>query len=142
MIEPTGTGTRRDMPSSRPFMDASTRLVARAAPVELGTMLTAPARARRRSVCVQVEQVLIVGVGVHRGHQPADDVEGVVEHLDHRHEAVGGARGVGDDQVRVRVELVVVDADDEGGVGVGRGAEMMTRLHRAVKVARRIGPRR
>ena len=32
-IEPVGTGTRSDVPSSLPFIDASTRLVARAAPV-------------------------------------------------------------------------------------------------------------
>jgi len=31
---PTGTGTRSDVPSRRPFIEASTRLVARAAPVE------------------------------------------------------------------------------------------------------------
>ena len=48
---PTGTGTRSDVPSRRPFMEASTRLVARAAPVAVGTMLIAAARARRRSLC-------------------------------------------------------------------------------------------
>jgi hypothetical protein len=48
---PTGTGTRSDVPSSRPFIDSRTRLVARAAPVEAGTMLIAAARARRRSLC-------------------------------------------------------------------------------------------
>jgi len=31
----------------------------------------------------QVEQVLVVGVGVHGGHETADDVELVVDHLDH-----------------------------------------------------------
>ena len=50
VIEPTGNGTRSDWPSSLPFIDASTRLVARAAPVEDGTMLTPAARARRRSL--------------------------------------------------------------------------------------------
>ncbi len=104
MIEPSGTGTRSAVPSSLPFIDSSTRLVARAAPVDDGTMLTAAARARRRSLCGQVEQVLVVGVGVHRGHQAPLDAEGVVEHLDHRHEAVGRARRVGDDRVRRRVE--------------------------------------
>ena len=53
VMEPTGSGTRSDMPSSLPFMEAITRLVARAAPVVLGTMLPAPARARRRSVWVR-----------------------------------------------------------------------------------------
>src|SRR6185437_5084919 len=32
VIDPTGTGTRRAVPSSFPFIDAITRLVARAAP--------------------------------------------------------------------------------------------------------------
>ena len=51
VIDPTGIGTRSDVPSSLPFMALSTRLVARAAPVDVGTMLTAAARARRKSLC-------------------------------------------------------------------------------------------
>ena len=48
---------------------------------------------------------------------------GVVQHIGHRREAVGGARGVGDDQV-VLGQLVVVDAVDDGQVGaVGRGRD-------------------
>ena len=66
-----------------------------------------------------VDQHLVAGVGVDRGHQALLDAEGVVEHLDHRHEAVRRARGVGDDLVRRGVERVVVDADHEGGVGAG-----------------------
>ena len=46
-----------------------------------------------------VDQHLVAGVGVHRGHQALLHAEGVVEHLDQRHEAVGGARRVGDDLV-------------------------------------------
>src|SRR5207253_7523493 len=61
----------------------------------------------------EVEQVLVVGVRVHRRHEPPLHTEGVVEHLDHRHEAVGGARGVGDDGVLGGIEGVVVDADHE-----------------------------
>jgi hypothetical protein len=44
----------------------------------------------------QVQEVLIVGVGVHRGHESGVDPEGVVKDLHHRHEAVRGARGVRD----------------------------------------------
>ena len=51
VIEPVGTGTRIDVPSSLPFIDSSTSDVARAAPVLVGTMLIAAARARRRSLC-------------------------------------------------------------------------------------------
>ena len=82
-------------------------------------MLMAAALARRRSLCGQVEQVLVVGEGVHRGHQPALDAEGVVEDLHHGHEAVGRARGVGHHDVLARVELVVVHPDHEGGVHIG-----------------------
>ena len=51
VMEPAGSGTRNDVPSRCPFMAASTRPVARAAPVPVGTMLFAAARARRRSLC-------------------------------------------------------------------------------------------
>ena len=50
----------------------------------------------------QVEEVLVVGVGVDRRHQPLLDAERVVEHLGDRRQAVGRARGVGDDVVRCR----------------------------------------
>ena len=50
VIEPSATGTRRAEPFRRPFMDSITRPVARAAPLEAGTMLMAAARARRRSL--------------------------------------------------------------------------------------------
>ncbi len=50
-MEPAGSGTRSDVPSRWPFMAASTSPVARAAPVPVGTMLVAAARARRMSLC-------------------------------------------------------------------------------------------
>ena len=71
-----------------------------------------------------VEDDLIVGVAVDRGHDAVDDAEGVVEDLDDGREAVGGAGGVGDDVVLGRVVLGVVDAEDEGEVLVGgRGGD-------------------
>ncbi len=70
----------------------------------------------------QVEEVLVVGVGVHRRHQAPLDAEGIVEDLDHRDEAVGRAGGVGDDGVLGRVEGLIVDADHERCVDVGRGS--------------------
>jgi hypothetical protein len=51
VTEPSGTGTRIEMPSSLPFRCVRTRPVAFAAPVVVGMMLTAAARARRRSLC-------------------------------------------------------------------------------------------
>ena len=49
-MDPVGTGTRNDDPSSLPFMDSRTSDVARAAPVDVGMMLMAAPRARRRSL--------------------------------------------------------------------------------------------
>src|SRR5947209_15220115 len=46
-----GVGTRIAYPSSLPFNAGITRCKALAAPVELGIMLIAAARARRKSLC-------------------------------------------------------------------------------------------
>ena len=43
------TGTRKDMPVNRPLSSGMTRPIARAAPVSLGTMFIAAARASRGS---------------------------------------------------------------------------------------------
>ena len=51
VAEPVGTGTRSAYPSNLPFKFGSTRLIALAAPVEVGMIESAPARARRRSLC-------------------------------------------------------------------------------------------
>ncbi len=81
-------------------------------------------RARAAQVLVRaVEQRLVVGVAVDRGQQAAPHPERLVQHLHHRRHAVGGAGGVGDDIVRVRVVVVFVDAHHDGGVDTlaGRG---------------------
>ena len=62
-----------------------------------------------------IERGLVVGVGMHRGHETLVDADCVVEHLDDRREAIGRARGVGDDGVRLG-ELVVIDAVNHGEV--------------------------
>ena len=49
--DPTGTGTRMESPASRPSRRGSTSPIAFAAPVVVGTMFTAAARARRASRC-------------------------------------------------------------------------------------------
>ena len=59
-----------------------------------------------------VEDLLVVGVGVDRGHQPAGDADAVVHHLGDRRQAIGRARGVGDDRV-LGGQLVVIDAVDD-----------------------------
>ena len=64
-----------------------------------------------------IDQLLVAGVCVDGLHQALLDTERIVEHLDQRHEAVGGAAGVGDDLLGLEVEVLVVDAVDERGVG-------------------------
>ena len=49
--DPSSTGTRTATPSSFPATAGMTSPVARAAPVVVGTMLSAADRARRRSLC-------------------------------------------------------------------------------------------
>ena len=53
MTDPSITGTRMDMPSSLPFSSGRTSEVALAAPVVVGMMFCAAARARRRSLCAK-----------------------------------------------------------------------------------------
>ena len=76
--------------------------------------------ARAAQVLVRgVLEVLVGRVGVDRGHDPALDPDRVVEHLGHRRQAVGRARGVGDHVVLLRVVGVVVDAQRERHVRLG-----------------------
>src|SRR5660397_128060 len=76
-----------------------------------------PRGARPAQVLVrQVEDLLVVRVGVDRRHQAALDPEVVEQHLGDRGEAVRGAGGVGKDEMLRRVERLLVHAHDEGGV--------------------------
>ena len=59
-----------------------------------------------------VRQSLVVGIGVHRGHDAVLDSERIVEHLGQRREAIRGARGVRHKSV-LGLELVIVDAHDD-----------------------------
>ena len=118
-IEPVGTGARIDMPSTLPFRSGSTTPIARAAPVEVGMRLIAAARARRRSLCGRSSDLLVVRVRVDRGHEAALDPVRLVQDLGDRRDAVGRAGGVRDDVVLLRVVLAVVDAEDDGEVGIG-----------------------
>jgi hypothetical protein len=67
-----------------------------------------------------VKNLLIVGIGVDRGHQPALDADRIVEHLRERGEAVGGAAGVRNDGV-CGGQRRVVDAVDHGEIDFLRG---------------------
>src|SRR5690242_17482205 len=70
----------------------------------------------------EIEQPLIVGIGMDGGHGPAVDAECVLNDFGDRREAIGGAGGVGNDVVLRGVVALVVHAKNKGGVGtVGRG---------------------
>ena len=64
-----------------------------------------------------VGQHLVVRVGVHGGHQAVHQADLVVQRLDERRQAVGGARCVRDDGVG-SLQHVLVDAVHDGGVDV------------------------
>ncbi len=68
----------------------------------------------------QIEQLLVVGVGMDRGHDAVFDAEVIQQDFGHGRQAVGRAGGVGDDVVRDRVVGLVVDAQHEGDIRVGR----------------------
>ena len=86
----------------------------------------------------EVQQVLVVRVSVDRGHQPFLHAEGVVEDFDHGRKAVRGAAGVRNDVVDRRLERIVVDAHNEGGVDVGSGSRNYDAVGPRFDVGRRL----
>jgi hypothetical protein len=89
-------------------------------------MFIAAARARRGSLWIW-SRIFWSLVYVDRGHQATLDADRFMQHLGHRREAVGGARGVRDDLV-IGGQLVVVHAKDDGEVDTLGRAEISTRL--------------
>ncbi len=72
----------------------------------------------------KIENRLIVGVAVDRGHRSLENAEFAVQHLGHRRQAVGGAGRVGDDVVLCRIVHVVVHAQHKRDVLIGgRGGD-------------------
>jgi len=70
---------------------------------------------------------------VHRGHEPADQAELLVQDLRHRRHAVRGAGGVGDDVVPPRVVLrrrLLEEASAAGGVPVEERESFISQLTR------------
>mmetsp|Transcript_21235 Transcript_21235/g.58916 ORF Transcript_21235/g.58916 Transcript_21235/m.58916 type:complete len:431 (+) Transcript_21235:244-1536(+) len=61
-----------------------------------------------------IQQALVTSVRVGGGHGTLDHAELLMQHLDEGSQAVGGARGVGDDWVFVLV-AIAVHTDHEGG---------------------------
>ena len=64
--------------------------------------------------------VLVVGIGVDRGHETGDDPEFIVEYLGHGGQAVGGTGGAADDGFAA-VEDIMIDVEDDGFEVAGRG---------------------
>ena len=86
----------------------------------------------------QVQDALVVGVGVDGGHEPAPDPEPLVEDLGERREAVGRARRVGEDRVLLRVVGPVVDAHADGEIGALGGCGDDHFLRAGLEVLRRL----
>src|SRR6185503_18895835 len=100
--ETFGVGTRNAIPSSLPLSCGSTSPTAAAAPVVVGMIESAAARAPQVLVR-QVEQVLVVRVGVDGRHPALHDAERLVEDFRDWRETVRGARRIRNDLVLRRI---------------------------------------
>ena len=67
-----------------------------------------------------IEARLVVGIGVHRRHEPFLDADGVMQHFGDGSETIGRAGCVGDHEVLLG-ELVVIDPVDDRQIGALRG---------------------
>jgi len=123
--ETFGVGTRIAEPSSLPLSSGSTRPTALAAPVVVGIIDSGRGAGPIKVLVQRVERRLVAGVGVDRRHEAVIDADRVVEHLGDRRQAVGRARGVGDDEVIFR-QLAVIDAVDNREVGALRPEPRLT----------------
>ena len=143
VIEPSGDRNPQGQ-TVEPVLDGREHEpVAWAAPVVVGTMLSAAARARRRVLVQPVHQLLIARVGVDGGHETLLEAEAVVEDLGQHRQAIGCARRIGHDHMKGGIEGVVVHTHDEGGIStLGRSGnhypgcarvEMAAASARAVK---------
>ncbi len=112
--------------------------MALAAPVVVGIMLIAAARARRRSLCGKSRTCLIVGIAVDGGHRAFLDAELFVQHLHHRRQTIGGAGSVRDDVVLGGIVRTFVHAEHDGDVFVLGGSRDDDLLHCAAQVFRGI----
>lgn len=82
-------------------------------------------RARPAQIRVwQIEDALVIRVGVNRRHQTLYDPEIVEQDLGHGRQTVRGTRGIGKDVILVLVVLIAVDAHDDRLVRIlGRCAD-------------------
>ena len=68
----------------------------------------------------QVEQLLVVGVGVDRGHDAVLDAKIIQQNFCHGSQTIGRAGGVGDDVVQFRIIGLVVDAQHDSDIRILR----------------------
>src|SRR6266852_5527440 len=87
----------------------------------------------------QVEELLVVGVGVNGGHGAALNAKRFVKNLGDGSEAIGGAGGVGNDVVFRGIVELVIDAQHEGGVRPIRRRGDNHLFHRATQMLLRFG---
>src|SRR5690606_34264893 len=64
----------------------------------------------------QVQDSLVVGISMDSGHEALLNAEGIVDNLGHRCQAVGGAGGVGNHMVLLRIVEVFINSHDDGDV--------------------------
>src|SRR6185437_4796523 len=66
---------------------------------------------------IDIGQYLVVRVGMDRGHDAVDHADPVVQHLDHRNQAVRGTGGIGNNG-EIALQHLVFDAVDYRGIHV------------------------
>ncbi len=64
----------------------------------------------------QIEDLLVIGIGVDGGHEALDDLELIVGDFDCRGQTVGGAGGVRDDIMLLGIVFIFVDAEHDGQI--------------------------
>src|ERR1700721_2213100 len=74
----------------------------------------------------QIEQLLIVRVGVNRGHRAHHDTEVVLNHLRHRRQTIRGARSIRYHVMLRRVIPLVVHPQHDCEIRIGGGAKIIT----------------
>ena len=130
-----GVGTRIDMPSSLPLSSGRDH----EADGLGGTGRCRDHRHRCRAGAVEilvhrVQRRLVARIGVDRGHEAVFDAESILQHLRHRRQAIGRARGVRDDHM-VLVSLSWFTPYTTVTSAPSAGAETITRLAPAVRCA-------
>ena len=82
----------------------------------------------------QIQQLLVVRIGVDGGHRAALDSKRVLQHLGHGRQAVCRARGIRNHVVLLRVVNLVVHAEHKRGVWILGGRSNDHFLHRPAQV--------